>query len=190
MGSYGWALIWLTDVLIKRGNLGLDTHTQRRTCEDTQRRQLRKVTSEETNSINKALNTHFLMNQFNSVAQSRPTLCDPHALQHARLPCPSPIPGAYSNSCPSCEWCHPTIASSVVPFPSHFQSFPTSGSFPMSQFFASGGWSIWVSASASVLSMNIQDWFPLEWIGWISLQSKRLSSQFKSINSLEFSFFL
>ena len=79
----------------------------------------------------------------------------------ARLPCPSPTPGAHSNSCPSSQWCHPTISSSVVPFSSHLQSFPASGSFPMNQFFASGGQRIGVSASASVLPMNIQDWFPL-----------------------------
>ena len=87
----------------------------------------------------------------------------PHELQHARPPCPSPAPGVYSNSCPSSGWCHPTISSSVVPFSSHLQSFPALGSFQMSQFFASGGQSIGVSASASVLPMNIQDWFPIGW---------------------------
>ena len=85
----------------------------------------------------------------------------PHGLQHAKLPCSSPTPRAYSNSCPSSWWCHPTISSSVVPFSSCLQSFPTSGCFPVSQFFTSGGQSIGVSALASVLSMNIQDWFPL-----------------------------
>ena len=85
----------------------------------------------------------------------------PHGLQHTRLACPSPTPGACSNSCPSSWWCHPTISSSVIPFSSCLQSFPASGSFPMSQFFASGGQSIEASASASVLPMNIQDWFPL-----------------------------
>ena len=94
----------------------------------------------------------------------------PHGLQHARPPCPSPTSGAYSNSCPSRWWCHPIISSSVVPFSSHLQSFPASGSFPMSQFFASGGQSTGVSASASILPMNIQDWFPLGWTCWISLQ--------------------
>ena len=98
----------------------------------------------------------------------------PHGLQHARPPCPSPTPGACSNSCPSSQWCHPTISSSVVPFSSCLQSFPASGSFPMSQLFASGGQSVGVSASASVLPMNIQDWFPLGWTGLI-LQSKGLS---------------
>ena len=117
----------------------------------------------------------------------------PHGLQHARLPCPSPIPGAYSNSWPSNSWCHPTITSSVAPFSSCLQSFPASQSFPNSQFFASGGQSIGVSASALVLPMNIQDWFPLGWTSWISLQSKGLSRsspppQFKSINSSALSF--
>ena len=112
----------------------------------------------------------------------------PHRLQHARPPCPSPTPGAYSNSCPLSRWCHPTILSSVVPFSFHLQSFPASGSFPMSQFFTSGGQSIGVSASALVLPMNTQDWSPLGWTGWISLQSKGLSRVFsnttvKSINS-------
>ena len=96
----------------------------------------------------------------------------PHGLQHTRLPCPSPSPGACSNSCPLSQWCHPTISSSVVPFSSCLQSFPASGSFQMSQFFTSGGQSIGASASASVLLMNIQDWFPLGWTGLISLQSK------------------
>ena len=100
----------------------------------------------------------------------------PHGLQHTRLSCPSPTPGVYSNSCPSSLWCHPTISSSVVPFSSRLQSFPASGSFQMSQFLALCGQSIGVPASASVLPMNIQDWFPLRWTGWISLQSKRLSS--------------
>ena len=112
----------------------------------------------------------------------------PHGLQHARLPCPSPTPGVYSNSCPLSRWCHPTISSSVAPFSSHLQSFPASGSFPMSQFFASGGQSIRDSASASVLRVNIQDWLPLGCIDWISLQFKGLSRVFsnttvKSINS-------
>ena len=93
----------------------------------------------------------------------------PHGLQHARLPGSSPTPGVYSNSCPLNWWCHPTISSSVIPFSSRLQSFPASGTFPMSQFFASGGQSIGVSASKSVLPMNIQDWFPLGWTGWIFL---------------------
>ena len=98
----------------------------------------------------------------------------PYALQHIRPPCPSPSPGACSNSCPLSQWCHPTISSSVVPFFSCLQSFPTSGSFPVSQFFASGGQSIGALASASVLPMNILDWFLLGLTGLISLQSKGL----------------
>ena len=93
----------------------------------------------------------------------------PQRLQHTRLPCPSPTPRTCSNSCPWSRWCHPTISSSVIPFSSHLQSFPASGSFPMSQFFASGGQSIGVSASTSVFPMNIQDWFPLGSTGLISL---------------------
>ena len=119
----------------------------------------------------------------------------PHGLEHARPPCPSPAPWVYSNSCPSSRWCHPAISSSAVPFSSCPQSFPASGSFPMSQLFPWGGQSIGVSASASVLSMNTQDWSPLGWTGWISLQSKGLDSQessptpqFKSINSSVLSF--
>ena len=112
-----------------------------------------------------------------------------HELQHTRLPHPSQTCGACS--CPLSQWCHPTTSSSVVPFSSCLQSFPASGSFPLSQFFASGGQSIAVSASPSVLPMNIQDWFPLGWTGWISLQKTQESSptpQFKSINSSALSF--
>ena len=106
-----------------------------------------------------------------------------HGLQHARLPCPSPTPRACSNSCLSSQWCHPTISSSVVPFSLCLQSFPASGSFPVSQFFASRGQSIGVSASASVLPMNIQDWFPLGLTGLISLPSKGLSRVFSNCSS-------
>ena len=102
----------------------------------------------------------------------------PLGLQHTRLPCLSPTPIAYSNSCPSSRWCHPTISSSVIPFSSCLQSFPASGSFPRSPFFVSGVQSSGVSASASVLPMNNQDWFSLGWTGWISLLSKRLSRAF------------
>ena len=116
--------------------------------------------------------------QFSSVTQSCPTLCDPMVLQHAMLSCPSPTPGAYSNSCPTSHWCRPTISSSVVSFSSCLQSFPASGSFLMSQFFISGGQSI--GASASVLPMNIQDWFPLGLTSLIFLQSKGLSRVFSS----------
>ena len=104
----------------------------------------------------------------------------PHGLQHARPPCPSSTPRVYSNSCPLSQWYHPTISSSVVPFSSHLQSFPASGSFQMSQFFASGGQSIGVSASASVLPMNTQDGFPLGWTGWICLKFKGLSRAFSN----------
>ena len=99
----------------------------------------------------------------------------PHGLQHARHPCPSTTPGVYSNSCPLSQWCHPTISSSVFPYSSHLQSFPASGSFQMSQLFTWVGQSVGVSSSTSVLPMNIQDWFPLGWTDWISLQSKGLS---------------
>ena len=104
----------------------------------------------------------------------------PHELQHARPLCPSPTPRACSNSCPWSQWCHPTISSSVVPFSSCLQSFPASGSFPMSQLFTSGGQSTGVSASTSVLPMNIQDWFPLGWTNWIFLLSKWLSRVFSN----------
>ena len=102
----------------------------------------------------------------------------PRGLQHTRPPCPSPTPRVHPNSCPLSQWCHPTISSSLIPFFSCLQSFPASGSFQMSQLFASGGQSIGVSASTSVLPMNIQDWSPLGWTGWISLQSKECSAFF------------
>ena len=104
----------------------------------------------------------------------------PHEPQHARPPCPSPTPGVHPNPCPLSWWCNPTISSSVVPFSSCPQSFPASGSFPISQLFASGGQSIEVSASASVLPMNTQDWPLLGWTGWISLQAKGLSRVFSN----------
>ena len=104
-----------------------------------------------------------------------------HGLQHTRPSCPSPTPGVYSNSCPLSPWCHPAISSSAAPFSSCLQSFPTSGSFQMSQLFASGGQSMGVSALTSVLPMNTQDWFPLGWTGWISLQSRGLSRVFSKI---------
>ena len=120
---------------------------------------------------------------YSSVQFSHSVMSDtlwPHGLQHARPPCPSPTPWVHSNSCPLSWWCHPTISSSVVPFSSSLQSFPTSGSFPMSQLFTWGGQSIGVSASTSVLPMNIPDWFPLGWTGLISLQSKGLSRVFSN----------
>ena len=121
---------------------------------------------------------------FSSLHFSRSVVSDslrPHELQDARPPCPSPTPWVYPNSCPLSRWCHLTISSSVIPFSSCPQSFPTSGSFQMSQLFASGGQSIGVSASTSVLPINSQDWSPLEWIGWIFLQSKGLSRVFSNI---------
>ena len=116
--------------------------------------------------------------QFSSVAQLCPDSLQPHGPQHARPPCPSPTPRVHSNSCPSSSWCHPAISSSVVPFSSCLQSFPASESFQISQLFASGGQSIGVSASTSVFPMNSQDWSPLGWTSWISMQSKWLSRVF------------
>ena len=116
--------------------------------------------------------------QYSSVAQSCPALCDPMRCSNARPPCPSPIPGAYPNSFRLSRWCHPTISSSVIPFSSCPQSFPASGSFHISQLFASGRQSIGVSTS--VLPVNTQDWSPLGWTGWISLQPKGLSRVFSS----------
>ena len=128
-----------------------------------------------------------------SSVQFCPTLCNPMDCSTSGFPAPSSTPGACSNSCPSSQWCHPIISSSVVPFSSCRQSFPASGSFPMSQFFASDGQSTGVSASTSVLSMNIQDWFPLELTGLISLQSKGHARVFsnttvQNINSSALSF--
>ena len=120
---------------------------------------------------------------FSSVQFSRSVVSDslwPHGLLHTRLPCPSPTPGAYSDSRSASQWYHPTISLSVIPFSSLLQSFPASGSFPMSQFFASGGQNIGVSVSAPILPVNTQNWFPLGWIGWTSLQSKGLSSAFSN----------
>ena len=112
----------------------------------------------------------------------------PHELQHARPPCPSPTPGVYPNPCPLSWWCHPTISFSVIPFSSCPQSFPASGSFQMSQLFASGGQSIGVSALTSVLPMNTQDWY-LGWIDWISLQFKELSRVFSNTTIQKHQFF-
>ena len=113
----------------------------------------------------------------------------PHGPQHSRPPCPSPTPGVFSNSCPLSRWCHPTISSSVILFSSCLQSFPASGSFQMSQLFASGGQSIGVSASATVLPMNMQNWFPLRWTDWICLQSKGLSRVFSNTTVQKHQFF-
>ena len=127
-----------------------------------------------------------------SVQFSRSVVSDslwPHELQHARPPCLSPTPRVYSNSCPSSPWCHPALSSSVVPFSSGPQSLPASGIFPMSQLFIWGCQSIRVSALASVLSMNTQDLPPLEWTGWISLQSKGLSREFSNTTVQKHQFF-
>ena len=132
--------------------------------------------------------THMIIVQFSSVTQSCLTLW-PHEPRHARPPCPSPTARVYSNSCPSSRWCHPAISSSVVSFSSCLQSLSASGSFPMSQLFAWGGQSIGVSASASVLPMNTQDWSPLGWTGWISLQSKGLSRVFSNTTVQKHQFF-
>ena len=129
---------------------------------------------------------------FSSVQFSRSVVSDslwPHEPQHARPLCPSPTPRVYPNSCPLSQWCHPTISSSIIPFSSHLQSFPASGSFQMSQLFASGGQSNGVSASTSVLPTNTQDWSPLEWTGWISLQSKGLSRVFSNTTVQKHQFF-
>ena len=113
----------------------------------------------------------------------------PHELQHARPPCPSPAPGVYPNPCPLSRWCHPAISSSVLPFSSCLQSLPSSGSFPMNQLFTWGGQSTRVSASASVLPVNTQDWSPLGWTGWISWQSKGLSRVFSNTTVQKHQFF-
>ena len=113
----------------------------------------------------------------------------PHGLQHTRPPCPSPTPRVHPNPCPLRWWCHPIISCSVVPFCSCLQSFPASESFQMSQLFVSGGQSIGVSASTSVLPMNTQDWYPLGWTGWISLQSKGLSRVFSNTTVQKHQFF-
>ena len=136
--------------------------------------------------------SRYLDFQSSSAQVNRSVVSDtlwPHGPQHARLPCPSPTPGVYANSCSLGRWCHPTISSSVVPLSSPFQSFPASGSFPMSQFFTSGGQSIGVSASTSVLPMNTQDWSPLGWTGWVSLQCKGLSRVFSNTTVQKHQFF-
>ena len=137
-------------------------------------------------------NIHWIITKASSVQFTCSVVSDSlwlHGLQHARPPCPSPTPGVYSNSCPLSLWCHPTILSSVVPFCSSLQFFPTSGSFPMRQFFASGGQSIRVSASASVLPMNTQDWSHLGWTGWTFVQSKLFSRVFSNTTLQKHQFF-
>ena len=133
-----------------------------------------------------------LCSTFSSVQFSRSVVSDslwPHESKHARPPCPSPTPRVHPNSCPSSQWCHPAISSSVVPFSSCPQSLPASESFPMNQLFTWGGQSIGVSALASVLPKNTQDWSPLVWTGWIPLQSKRLSRVFSNTTGQKHQFF-
>ena len=132
------------------------------------------------------------LTMFSSVQFSHSIVSDslrPHELQHTRPPCPSPTPGIHPNSCPLSWWCHPAISSSVVPFSSCFQSLPEPGSFPVSQLFTWGGQSIGVSALASVLPMNTQDWSPLGWTSWISLQSKGFSRVFSNTTVQKHQFF-
>ena len=129
---------------------------------------------------------------FSSVQFSGSVMSDslrPHETQHTRPPCPSPTPRVHPNPCPSSWWCHPAISSSIIPFSSCPQSFPRSGFFQMSQFFASGVWSIYISASTSVLPMNTQDWYPSGWTGWISLQYKGLSRVFSNTTVQRHQFF-
>ena len=131
-------------------------------------------------------------NQLSSVQFSRSVVSHslrPHGLQHARPPCPSPTPRVHPNPCPSSQWCHPSISFSVIPFSSCPQSLLASESFPMSQLFAWGGQSIGVSVSTSVLPMTTQDWSPLGWTGWISLQSKGLSRVFSNTTVQKLQFF-
>ena len=135
------------------------------------------------------LNPYYPQTQFSSVHSVMSDSLWAHGRQPASLPCLLPTPGASSNSCPLNQWCYATISSSVIPFSSHLQYLPGSGSFQMSQFFTSGGQSVGVSASTSVFPMNIQDCFPLGWTGWISLQSKRLSRVFSNTTVQKHPFF-
>ena len=142
--------------------------------------------------LSSACSNLLLKSSSDSIQFSRSVMSDslrPHEPQHARPPCPSPTPDVHPNPCPLCWWCHPTILSSVIPFSSCPQSLPASGSFQMSQLFAWGGQSIGVSASASVLPMKTQDWSPLGWTGWISLQSKGLSRVFSNTTVQKHQFF-
>ena len=150
------------------------------------------VVTYDTISFNLRLKDILLNMLFSSVQFSCSVMSDslqPHELQHARLPCPSPTPRVHPNSCPSSQWCHPIISSSVVPFSACPQSFPASGSFQISQLFTSGGQSIGVSTSTSVLPVDTQDWSPLGWTGWISLQSKGLSRVFSNTTVRKHQFF-
>ena len=132
---------------------------------------------------------HIQFSSVQSLSHLRLFATSPHEPQHSRPPCPSPTPGVYPNPCPLIRWCHPIISSSVIPFSSCPQSFPASGSFPMSQLFAWGGQSIGISASTSVLPMNTQDWSLLGWTSWIALQSKGVSRVFSSTTVQKHQFF-
>ena len=145
-----------------------------------------------SSSMKSVIGNLIYSHQFSSVQLSHSVVSNslrPHESQHARPPCPSPAPGVHLNSCALSWWCHPAISSSVVPFSSWPQSLLASGSFPMSQLFTRGGQSIGVLASASVLPMNTQDWSPLGWTGWISLQSKGLSRVFSNTTVQKHQFF-
>ena len=170
---------WITMCLVTYWVWGMG-----RKCEGNKKENLRKVEKFNT--------TKLISCGFSSVQFSCSVVSDslrPHELQHARPPCPSPTPRVYPNSGPLSWWCHPTISSSSIPFSSCLQSLPASGAFPMSQLFASCGQSIGASASASGLPMNIQDWSPSEWTGWISLQSNGPSRVFSNTTIQKHQFF-
>ena len=152
-------------------------------------RSLYKILAVRTVKVSNLTNTSILEVPVPFQSLSHVQLFAPHELQHTRPPCPSPTPGVYPNTCPLSRWCHPAISSSVVPFSSWFQYFPTLGSFQISQLFISGGQNIGVSAPTSVLPMNTQDWFPLGWTCWISLQSKGLSRVFSNTTVQKHQFF-
>ena len=180
MNIPGWFFIGLTDLILQSEGLSKVSNTT------VQKHQLLGTQT----SLWSNAHTYTWLNSFSWVQFSHSVLSDslrPHGSQHARPPCPSPTPGVYSNSCPSSRWCHPAI--SVVPFSSCPQSLPASGSFPISQLFAWSGQSTGNSASASVLLMNTQEWSPLGWTAWISLQSKGLSSVFSNITVEKHQFF-
>ena len=161
-------------------------------CEETSRDESYNVSGEDWLHWMELKANQICRTKFSSVQFSHSVLSNslrPHESQHARPPCPSPNPGVHSNSCPSNQWCNPGISSSIVPFFSCPQSLPASGSYPVSQLFAWGGQSIGVSASASILPMNTQDWSPLGWTGWISLQSQGLSSIFSNTTVQKHQFF-
>ena len=196
-----WSLIWtgLSSSLAPAIIFILGVSVHRRPTPDTQPETDRSPASRQLKNTDlgflEALLFHWQYlweTLFSSVQFSHSVMSDslwPHELQHARPPCPSPTPGVYWDSCPLSQWCHPAISSSVVPFSSCPQSLPASGSFPMSQLFASGGQSTGVSALASVLPMNTQDWSPLGWTSWISLQSKGLLRVFSSTTEQKHQFF-